>query len=929
MVSNLKRPPGWMILSIHAIVLALLSGSIVRFDLPDSLLLILVVPCVVLAFFYGRQVYLSMAALSLVAAVWVTSLVSSDLTTSLITIAVAAVSALAMAEVVRAVALARGRVHEILNKQSEENRLLAEMGMFLLDCDQAGLVFDRLGTFLSRVAPDAIIIVNQATPDGQSLVTRQVLGIEGALWAQVEKLAGVKIIGKVSPIVPELRGYFSEARLQKVPDGFSALAASEVPVAVCKAAEKLLGFRDVFTIGIADRNTIWGNVQVITRQPAEPGAPISLPVHLIEAVVYQCFSTLSRIHAAQELAASEANFRAFFETMTDMIVVGAPDGRILFTNSAVSRTLGYDVAELTGMHILDLHVSDQRAEAQEILAAMFRGERDVCPLPLVRQDGTSVPVETRAWMGQWNGADCIFGISKDLTAEQEAQQRFERLFHNNPALMALSTLPDRRLFEVNDAFLAATGYAREEVIGHTSAELGLFAQPEQGAATARQLIEEGIIADVEAQIRCRDGTIRDGVFWGEVIRSQGRDYLLTVMLDVTARKQAESALRESESLLDLFFRQSLDGFFFMMLDEPVRWDDTVDKERVLDYVFAHQGMARVNGAMLAQYGATAEQFLGLTPNDLFAHDLAQRRAVWRELFDAGQRHIDADERKFDGTSMSIEGDYVCLYDAQGRITGHFGVQRDVTEQRRIFQTLQEQERFLSALNDITRAALESSGLQDVLQTLADRMGELFQADGCYLTLWDEETQMTIPGAAYGVWREHYHQSPPRPGEPTVTAAVLRSGRPLAIEDVHDTPHLSRRIADLFPDRSLLGLPLVVDDRMLGAALIAYNKKHRFTPGEVARGEQVADQIALAVDRIQAWETERRQRAALQDALDHVRTLRGLLPICASCKKIRDDQGYWHQVEVYVGAHTDAEFSHGICPDCLRKLYPEYSSGEHG
>ena len=162
MVSNLKRPPGWMILSIHAIVLALLSGSIVRFDLPDSLLLILVVPCVVLAFFYGRQVYLSMAALALVAAVWVTSLVSSNLTTSLITITVAAVSALAMAEVVRAVAQARGRVHEILNKQSEENRLLAEMGMFLLDCDQADLVFDRLGTFLARVAPEAVIIVNQA-----------------------------------------------------------------------------------------------------------------------------------------------------------------------------------------------------------------------------------------------------------------------------------------------------------------------------------------------------------------------------------------------------------------------------------------------------------------------------------------------------------------------------------------------------------------------------------------------------------------------------------------------------------------------------------------------------------------------------------------------------------------------------------------------
>jgi len=61
---------------------------------------------------------------------------------------------------------------------------------------------------------------------------------------------------------------------------------------------------------------------------------------------------------------------------------------------------------------------------------------------------------------------------------------------------------------------------------------------------------------------------------------------------------------------------------------------------------------------------------------------------------------------------------------------------------------------------------------------------------------------------------------------------------------------------------------------------------------------------------------------LQDAMARVKTLSGLLPICASCKKIRDDQGYWHQVEVYIHERSEADFSHGICPECARKLYPE-------
>ena len=61
---------------------------------------------------------------------------------------------------------------------------------------------------------------------------------------------------------------------------------------------------------------------------------------------------------------------------------------------------------------------------------------------------------------------------------------------------------------------------------------------------------------------------------------------------------------------------------------------------------------------------------------------------------------------------------------------------------------------------------------------------------------------------------------------------------------------------------------------------------------------------------------------LQQALDQVKTLSGLLPMCSSCKKIRDDQGYWNQVEVYISDHSEAEVSHGLCPDCAQKLYPK-------
>ena len=68
---------------------------------------------------------------------------------------------------------------------------------------------------------------------------------------------------------------------------------------------------------------------------------------------------------------------------------------------------------------------------------------------------------------------------------------------------------------------------------------------------------------------------------------------------------------------------------------------------------------------------------------------------------------------------------------------------------------------------------------------------------------------------------------------------------------------------------------------------------------------------------------------LREALDHIKTLQGILPICSFCKKIRDDQGYWSQVEGYISKHTDAQFSHGICPECLKQHYPEFAKDGEG
>jgi PAS domain S-box-containing protein len=96
------------------------------------------------------------------------------------------------------------------------------------------------------------------------------------------------------------------------------------------------------------------------------------------------------------------------------------------------------------------------------------------------------------------------------------------------------------------------------------------------------------------------------------------------------------------------------------------------------------------------------------------------------------------------------------------------------------------------------------------------------------------------------------------------------------------------------------------------------------------GARVVGFYGAAQDITERWQARQARElliSQLQEALAEIKTLTGLIPICASCKKIRDDQGYWQQLETYIQEHSEAEFSHGICPDCARRLYPELYGDE--
>jgi PAS domain S-box-containing protein len=257
----------------------------------------------------------------------------------------------------------------------------------------------------------------------------------------------------------------------------------------------------------------------------------------------ECFEDITeKMKIENEIRESRQNFSNFFNSIDDMFVVATVEGKIIFMNQAFSRKLGYEPKEMVDMHVLDVHPDEYREEAERIFAEMFQGHRDFCPLPLQRKDGSYLPVETRCWFGKWDGEECMFGICKDLTKQHAALEKFHKLFDSNPSLMALSNMPDRKFIEVNGAFIKKLGYSKEEIIGKSSSDIDLFVQAEKQAEVAELLKREGKIRDIELEVRKKNGDTIVGLFSGELIDNQLEKIFLTVMTDITEKKQAEKAL---------------------------------------------------------------------------------------------------------------------------------------------------------------------------------------------------------------------------------------------------------------------------------------------------------------------------------------------------------------------------------------------------
>jgi PAS domain S-box-containing protein len=467
----------------------------------------------------------------------------------------------------------------------------------------------------------------------------------------------------------------------------------------------------------------------------------------------------------------------------------------------------------------------------------------------------------------------VTGIVTDITDRRMAEEalsaseeRFRRMFHGHSAVKLMI---DPATGEIVDANQSAANF-----YGWPVGDLKRM-RIQQINDQPPDIVNDRLTSAAAAPSSCfefrhrrADGSIRDVEVYSSRIEIVGRIYLYSIIHDISDRKRAERALKVSDQRFRMLAENIADALWVL--------DDETER-----YQYISPSVVRLGGY-------SAEEVMSRSVKEsLTAESYAALRRVREERIQEFERGLErtyvdiVEQTHRDGSPIIIEVHGRFVRNAEtGRIEA-IGVSRNITERVMVEQALRAAHDRLRHAEDFARFGHWEFSIDDRIMRASDGAIRVYGFENAAIPL------QVIQGCVLPEYR---------PVLDRALQGLIEQGVP------YDQEFKIRRVSD--------------------GEIVHVHSKAEYD----AKTRKVFGVVQDITERKQVEEERERLIEELKHAIEQVKTLKGIVPICASCKKIRDDRGYWEQVEAYVARHTDAQFSHGICPDCAKNLFSEFISG---
>lgn len=332
------------------------------------------------------------------------------------------------------------------------------------------------------------------------------------------------------------------------------------------------------------------------------------------------------------------------------------------------------------------------------------------------------------------------------------------------------------------------------------------------------------------------------------------------------RKLAEEALRESEEKYKLLAEYSADIIYKLNIKTEQYTYISPSIERLLGYTVEEVL------SLKAQDTVTAESYV--KQRDRLMEALSNNRKAPEIL------ELDAVHK--DGHTLPVETHANFIFDAQGNPAEILGVVRDITKRKLAETALQESERKYQDLYD---------NAPDMFVSVDANKGTILQCNRTFAEELGYKKEEVIGRPVFDIYAPESAEY----AKSTIFPLFVKTGSIIGEE-----------LKVLRKDGSTIEVSLNV------SAI-------RDANGKIIQGRSILRDISK---QKQLRDERENLIQHLQDALQEIKVLRGILPICSFCKRVRDDQGYWERVDIYLQKHSLADISHGICPECTKIHYPE-------